>query len=90
MLDSSARLPYGLTPAAGPIDGSAVVYWDGGYSAMPEDNSAPPLDQSSKAHNEIGPIEAVNEMVRDFLLTGIVNDTCADTCTFDYAAESAE
>lgn len=90
VLDSSARLPYGLTPAAGPIDGSAVVYWDGGYSAMPEDNSAPPLDQSSKAHNEIGPIEAVNEMVRDFLLTGIVNDTCADTCTFDYAAESAE
>ena len=90
VLDSSARLPYGLTPAAGPIDGSAVVYWDGGYSVMPEDNSAPPLDQSSKAHNEIGPIEAVNDMVRDFLLTGIVNDTCADTCTFDYAAESAE
>ena len=90
VLDSSARLPYGLTPAAGPIDGSAVVYWDGGYSAMPEDNSAPPLDQSSKAHNEIGPIEAVNDMVRDFLLTGVINDTCDDTCTFDYAAESAE
>ena len=90
VLDSSARLPYGLTPAAGPIDGSAVVYWDGGYSAMPEDNSAPPLDQSSKAHNEIGPIEAVNDMVREFLLTGVINDTCADTCTFDYAAEAAE
>ena len=90
VLDSSARLPYGLTPAAGPIDGSAVVYWDGGYSAMPEDNSAPPLSQSSKAHNEIGPIEAVNDMVREFLLTGVINDTCDDTCTFDYAAESAE
>lgn len=90
VLDSSARLPYGLTPAAGPITGSAVVYWDGGYPAMPDDNSAPPPDQSSKAHNEIGPIEAVNDMVRDFLLTGIINDTCADTCTFDYAAESAE
>nr|AIE98496.1 hypothetical protein [uncultured marine group II/III euryarchaeote KM3_05_H10] len=90
VLDSSARLPHGLTPAAGPITGSAVVYWDGGYPTMPDDNSAPPLDQSSKAHNEIGPIEAVNDMVRDFLLTGIINDTCADTCTFDYAAESAE
>ena len=90
VLDSSARLPYGLTPAAGPITGSAVVYWDGGYPAMPDDNSAPPPDQSSKAHNEIGPIEAVNDMVRDFLLTGIINDTCSDTCTFDYAAESAE
>ena len=90
VLDSSARLPYGLTPAAGPISGSAVVYWDGGYPVMPDDNSAPPLDQSSKAHNEIGPIEAVNEMVRDFLLTGVINDTCGDTCTFDYAAESAE
>ncbi len=90
VLDSSARLPYGLTPAAGPITGSAVVYWDGGYPAMPDDNSAPPPDQSSKAHNEIGPIEAVNDMVREFLLTGIINDTCADTCTFDYAAESAE
>ena len=90
VLDSSARLPYGLTPAAGPITGSAVVYWDGGYPAMPDDNSAPPLDQSSKAHNEIGPIEAVNDMVREFLLTGVINDTCDDTCTFDYAAESAE
>jgi len=90
VLDSSARLPYGLTPAAGPITGSAVVYWDGGYPAMPDDNSAPPPDQSSKAHNEIGPIEAVNDMVREFLLTGVINDTCDDTCTFDYAAESAE
>ena len=89
-LDSSARIPYGVSPQAGPISGSAVVYWDGGYDAMPDDNSPPPAEGSGLAHNEIGPIEAVNEMVKDFLLTGVVNDTCDGTCTFDYEAEETD
>ncbi len=56
---------------------------------MPEGNSPPPIGDAGKAHNEIGPIEAVNDMVREFLLTGIVNDTCDGTCTFDYDTDSA-
>jgi len=89
VLDSSARLPYGINTAVGPITGSAVVYWDGGYPTMPEDNSPPPVEQASKAHNEIAPIVAVNEMVEIFLNTGVIVDTCDTTCTFDYEAESA-
>ena len=90
VLDSSARLPYGVSAQSGPIAGSAVVYWDGGYDAMPEGNSPPPVGDAGKAHNEIGPIEAVNDMVREFLLSGIVNDTCDGTCTFDYDAENTD
>jgi len=90
VLDSSARLPYGVTQQAGPISGSAIVYWDGGYDAMPESNAPPPIGDAGKAHNEIGVIEDVNEMVKEFLHTGIVIDTCDVTCTFDYSAENPE
>ncbi|MDG1541473.1 MAG: hypothetical protein P8Q39_01375 [Candidatus Thalassarchaeaceae archaeon] len=90
VLDSSARLPYGVTQQAGPISGSAIVYWDGGYDAMPESNAPPPVGDAGKAHNEIGVIEDVNEMVKEFLHTGIIIDTCDVTCTFDYSAENPE
>ena len=89
VLNSSARLPFGIDTAIGPITGSAVVYWDGSYPAMPEDNSPPPVEQAGKAHNEIAPIEAVNEMVGTFLHTGVIVDTCDATCTFDFEAEMA-
>jgi len=90
VLDSSARLPYGITQQSGPISGSAIVYWDGGYDAMPEGNAPPPVADAGKAHNEIGVIENVNEMVKEFLHTGVIIDTCDETCTFDYSSETSE
>ncbi len=90
VLDSSARLPYGITQQSGPISGSAIVYWDGGYNAMPEGNAPPPVGDAGKAHNEIGVIENVNEMVKEFLHTGVIIDTCDETCTFDYSSETSE
>ena len=91
VLDSSARLPWGIPAAAGPIDsGSVIVYWDGGYAAMPETNSPPPSGDSGLAHNKIAPIIGVNEMVESFLSTGIVPDTCDGTCTFDFDTDSVE
>ena len=90
VLDSSARLPYGITQQSGPISGSAIVYWDGGYDTMPESNSPPPVGDAGKAHNEIGVIENVNEMVKEFLHTGVIIDTCDETCTFDYSSETSE
>ena len=90
VLDSSARLPYGITTQSGPISGSAIVYWDGGYNAMPEGNAPPPVADAGKAHNEIGVIENVNEMVKEFLHTGVIIDTCDETCTFDYSSETSE
>ena len=84
MLNGSMMSPYGIDVADGPITGSAIVYWDGSYDAMPDTNAAPPIGDSGKAHNEIAPIIQVNSMVEDFLLTGIINDTCGGSCTFDF------
>lgn len=91
VLDSSARLPWGIPTAAGPIEsGSIIVYWDGNYPAMPEDNSPPPTSDSGLAHNKIAPIIGVNVMVEAFLNEGIVPDTCDGVCTFDEETDSAD
>jgi len=90
VLNGSMWLPFGVDVADGPITGSAVVYWDGGYDAMPDTNAAPPTDDAGLAHNEIAPIVQVNSMVEDFLLTGIIYDTCNGSCTFDYNTDQAE
>ncbi|CAI8374767.1 MAG: Uncharacterised protein [Marine Group II euryarchaeote MED-G33] len=90
VLNGSMWLPFGVDVVDGPITGSAVVYWDGGYDVMPDTNAAPPLGDAGLAHNEIAPITQVNSMVEDFLLTGIINDTCNGSCTFDYNTDQAE
>ena len=87
MLNGSMMTPYGIDMVDGPINGSAIVYWDGGYDGMPDTNAAPPLGDAGLAHNEIAPIIQVNSMVKDFLLTGVINDTCGGSCTFDYDTE---
>ena len=83
VLSSSARLPYGLSVQDGPINGSAVVYWDGDFPAVPTGNTAADSSLHSLAHNLIAPIPEVNDMVRVFLYTGVVNDTCEETCIFE-------
>ena len=90
MLNGSTLSPYGIETADGPISGSAVVYWNGDYDAMPDTNAAPPIGDSGKAHNEIAPILQVNSMVEDFLLTGVVNDTCGGSCTFDFDTDQID
>ena len=90
MLNGSMMTPYGIDMVDGPINGSAIVYWDGGYDGMPDTNAAPPLGDAGLAHNEIAPITQVNSMVEDFLLTGIINDTCNGSCTFDYDTDQSE
>ena len=90
VLNGSMHMPYGIELVDGPVSGSAIVYWDGNYTVMPETNAAPPLADAGKAHNEIGPIQQVNEMVEAFLLTGVINDTCNGSCTFDYDTDQAE
>ena len=89
MLNGSMMSPYGIDVVDGPITGSAIVYWDGNYDSMPDTNAAPPLGDAGKAHNEIAPIIQVNSMVEDFLLTGVINDTCGGSCTFDYNTDQA-
>ena len=89
-MNGSTLSPYGIETADGPISGSAIVYWNGDYDAMPDTNAAPPIGDSGKAHNEIAPIIQVNSMVEDFILTGIVNDTCGGSCTFDFDSEQID
>jgi hypothetical protein len=91
VLNHSMYHPYGLETADGPFtEGSVVVYWDGGYDAMPDTNAAPPIGDAGKAHNEIGPILQVNEMIEEFLLDGIITDTCDGGCTFDYEEDQVD
>ena len=90
VLNGSMHLPYGVEVVDGPVNGSAIVYWDGNYAVMPETNAAPPIGDAGKAHNEIAPILQVNEMVEVFLMTGVINDTCNGSCTFDYDTDQAE
>ena len=90
MLNGSMLSPYGIEVADGPITGSAIVYWDGNYDAMPDTNSPPPIGDAGAAHNEIAPILQVNSMVEDFLLTGVINDTCGGSCTFDFDTDQID
>ena len=90
VLNGSMHMPYGVEVVDGPVNGSAIVYWDGNYAVMPETNAAPPIGDAGKAHNEIAPILQVNEMVEAFLMTGVINDTCNGSCTFDYDTDQAE
>ena len=91
VLNHSMYHPYGLETADGPFtEGSVVVYWDGGYAAMPDTNAPPPIGDAGKAHNEIGPILQVNEMIEEFLLDGIITDTCDGGCTFDYEEDRVD
>ena len=83
VLSSSTRQPYAVEVVDGPINGSALVYFDGNFPAVPEGNIAPPQGYHSLAHNLIASVPEVNEMVFRFLFTGMVENTCGEICTFE-------
>ena len=35
VLNGSMHMPYGVEVVDGPVNGSAIVYWDGNYAVMP-------------------------------------------------------
>ena len=83
VISSSTRLPYGVDVVDGPINGSALVYFDGDFPEVPKSNTAPPQSFHSLAHNLIASVPEVNEMVFGFMFTGIVENTCGYLCTFE-------
>lgn len=83
VLSTSTRHPYGVDVVEGPIEGSAAVFFDGNFPAVPEGNSGPSPEYHSLAHNLIAGVPEVNEMVYGFMFTGIVENTCGDICTFE-------
>ena len=83
VISSSTRIPYDVDVVDGPINGSALVYFDGDFPGVPESNKAPPQSSHSLAHNLIAAVTEVNEMVFGFMFTGIVENTCGEICTFE-------
>jgi len=83
VLSTSTRLPYGVDIVEGPIEGSAAVFFDGNFPEVPEGNTGPSPEYHSLAHNLIAGVPEVNAMVFGFMLTGIVENTCGEICTFE-------
>ena len=83
VLSTSTRLPYDVDVVEGPIEGSAAVFFDGNFPEVPEGNTGPSPEYHSLAHNLIAGVPEVNAMVFGFMLTGIVENTCGEFCTFE-------
>ena len=84
ILSTSSRIPYGITVDDGPVDGSAMVYFDGHFPGVPEGNLPPPSEYHSLAHNSIATVPESNELVFQFLSTGIATNTCNVICDYEF------
>ena len=84
ILSTSSRIPYGITVDDGPVDGSAMVYFDGHFPGVPEGNLPPPSEYHSLAHNSIATVPEANELVFQFLSTGIATNTCNVICDYEF------
>ena len=84
ILSTSSRIPYGIMVDDGPVDGSAMVYFDGHFPGVPEGNLPPPSEYHSLAHNSIATVPESNELVFQFLSTGIATNTCNVICDYEF------
>lgn len=84
ILSTSSRIPYGIVVADGPVDGSAMVYFDGHFPEVPDGNLPPPFEYHSLAHNSIATVSETNELVFQFLSTGIITNTCDVVCDYEF------
>ena len=83
VIDNSTYHPYGIGVAQAPIGGSGIVYFDGGFPEVPAGNIQGPMEYHSLAHNQVlGQDSAVN-LANEYLLTGVVADTCSGECYFE-------
>ena len=83
VIDNSTYHPYSLEVGMAPLSGSGIVYFDGGFPEVPEGNIQGPMEYHSLAHNQIlGQYSAVN-LANEYLLTGIIADTCSGKCFFE-------
>ena len=82
-LESSPWHPWGVDLTSGPIEGSGVVYFDGDFPEVPVGNLAGSLDYHSHAHGQIRGVPEAYNMGFEYLDSGIIIDTCNDSCTFE-------
>ena len=83
VLSNSTYHPYGVEVADAPISGSGIVYFDGGFPAVPSGNIQGPMEYHSLAHNQVLFYDPAMEVANDFLLSGEINDTCSGECYFE-------
>ena len=81
-LEASAWHPWGVEVDSGPFSGSGVVYFDGGFPAVPEGNLAGSMDYHSQAHGALGGLPEAYNMAFEYLDSGLISDTCEGSCTF--------
>ena len=83
VLSNSTYHPYGVEVADAPISGSGIVYFDGGFPAVPSGNIQGPMEYHSLAHNQVLFYDPAMEVANDFLLSGEITDTCSGECYFE-------
>ncbi len=83
VLSNSTYHPYGVEVVDAPISGSGIVYFDGGFPAVPSGNIQGPMEYHSLAHNQVLFYDPAMEVANDFLLSGEITDTCSGECYFE-------
>ena len=83
VLANSTYHPYGLDVTEAPVSGSAIVYFDGRFPAVPSGNIQGPMEYHSLAHNQVLGYDPAVDLATDFLLNGQITDTCSGECYFE-------
>ncbi|HPH70334.1 MAG TPA: hypothetical protein PLF40_31505, partial [Kofleriaceae bacterium] len=78
VLTPSVKMPYGIPTQAGPFNGSALVYMDGGVPPPPLTNVPAP---NTGAHSLTRVQTATFRQMREFYTTGMVVNECAGACS---------
>jgi len=83
VLANSTYYPHGLEIVDAPTSGSAIVYFDGKFPAVPSGNIQGPMAYHSLAHNQVLGFEPAVDLATDFLRSGTIADTCSGNCYFN-------
>ena len=83
VLANSTYYPHGLEIVDAPTSGSAIVYFDGNFPAVPSGNIQGPMAYHSLAHNQVLGFEPAVDLATDFLRSGTISDTCSGNCYFN-------
>ena len=83
VIANSTYHPHGLVVAEAQTTYSGVVYFDGLFPDVPSGNIQGPMEYHSLAHNQVLGFEPAVNLANDFLLGGVIADTCSGECYFE-------
>jgi hypothetical protein len=76
LLTPSPAMPYGLTPMAGPISGSAAALYDFGIDLQALNGQATPAAQNNRVHDALRGFAPALEQMRQFYADGTIVSPC--------------